>query len=223
MTLIRCTPCPVDDDLPRKILDYGNVRSYTTDDGDRITTLPTCTVPVEQLVPMNWKNPQFLKSNRDVRKISTLIDASHVQLFAKSFEQPCVSYEVFDQLSWESIFLLELIRNGFRTEIPQALVQGKLIYDQHLIVQEIADGTAKKLAGVFRGETFVDPRPERDRILADVQVKTTLELGDDAHHNFLTDIDGREWIIDVIRWGFRPFRKRLEELLREKSDTKMGK
>lgn len=204
-------------DVPEKLFEYGDLQEYKTIDGDRITKFPTCTVTVEQLVRKNWAKIQYLKSNRDVRKISTLVDDSPVRLFSKSFEQVCVVHEVFDQLYWESIILLELIRHGFRTEIPQALIRGKQVFDQHLIVHGIADGTATKLQKFFRGEGYKDSNPERCRILNDVQDKTALELGDDAYHNFLTDADDQEWIIDVIRWGFRPIRKRLEELIREKS------
>lgn len=217
MSLSLPSSCPISAAIPEKLLEYGPVQEFATPDGDRITTLPTCTVPIECLVRSNWAKLQYPKSNRDVRKISTLIDGSCVRLFSKSFEHVCCVYEVFDQLAWESVILLELIRHGFRAEIPQALIRGKQLHDQHLVVNAIADGSTAKLEACFRGQAYKDPNPERQSILKNVQSKTMLELGDDAHHNFLTDTDDQEWIIDVIRWGFRPIRKRLEVLILEKS------
>lgn len=207
---------------------HGVLKDYDLPFSDRVTVLPSCTVPLDCFDRNNWGRIRAMGNFREVKAVRPLTDAAKLAIVAKSpervFTQDFANLTrgypwwggrrsgersvhigdnaiVEEQVMWEAITLLELRRQGIKAEIPQGLIQhqdGKM----ELIVEEIRSPR----------ESIKRNGPSWDEIF-DKITEIGLVPVDSGGHNILVDEEGYTTIIDVNRWVWSPhtdnYRKRL--------------
>lgn len=197
--------------LPAAFRHYAD-QVYVAENGDTITVVKNSDIPLTATDRKNWAVIDTRKSNRNVRKILELVDGTKPEIFAKNGELQFPSALMNEAIQWEIVYLSILQENGFDVEKPQAVIispEG----ESTIIVGAIADGIAAQFQAAFSGKPWPDERELRIAILERVKSTTPLIPGNDAFHNFLSDPDARQYIIDVLRWGMQGVRQPLHELL----------
>lgn len=191
---------------------------FQTDQGDIITVLPTCEVPLDHLSPQNWDFDNMLQMGKTRSVLSVeLTDGTHPGIIAKSPERVFTQHPtklakgdvwwggkgekgirvgagthraVEAQAVWEASILAELDRNGIRAEKPQAIITYP---DGRNVV------VVKEVPFVFPGTSR---GPDYHSLISDAR-----DLGftpEDANCNFVIDPQGYMTIIDVNRWQWSP-------------------
>lgn len=217
---------------------YGSYQTHEFSSSEKITILPTCTIPLDYLVRENWVKRRPWGNFREVTAIESLSDGTDPQVVIKSPERVLTKYPryldagypfwggprsghkailirgnavVEEQSIWEAIVLLELYRIGVRAERPQALLEDKE-GRRELVVKRIP----------IYGVCDHRPRPKKqgpteEELREYININSQLEPDDLASHNLPMDTEGYTHIIDVNRWAWPPltdeFRQRLIQVI----------
>lgn len=203
---------------------YGSIEQFEGRLGDKITILPTCSVPIDYLDRTNWRKKTQMGNFRDVWSIDSLDNDIRPGLVVKSPERVFsakskvsenkdiwwggpksgeraisigINHTVELQTVWEAIILLELTRHGIYVEEPQAIIQKKDM-SRILVVKEIPNEQNRVC---LVGENLT-------QILLYIKQKTGLLPVDATDYNCIQDLDGRNILIDVNRWEWPPYSDR---------------
>jgi hypothetical protein len=200
---------------------FGATETITGNNGERITVLPSCEVPLTYLQPDNWMVTTGVGNCRSVRSIDRLKNGDKPKLYIKSPERIYTGEKseldrgtiwwggprsgqkkilfnthplIEEQSEWEAAMLLTLNANGIKAEKPQAILtypDGKKI----VIVREI-----NKL--IFSGNSHKGPSYQT---MLNHARKIGMIPDDATEYNCLGDEQGYNTIIDVNRWEWPPF------------------
>lgn len=208
---------------------YGSIESYQNSRGEFISILPTCDVDIKELQSDNWQIPVHVGNFRLVKHIEKLNDGSKTGLFVKSPERIFTTVPrlldrgdiwwggpksgekpvqiknsplIEEQILWESLTLLELLHQGIRCEVPQAILTNAK-GENALVVKEIPTTI----------NTVPLQGPNERAIANAIRVCTSFIPEDFGRHNCLIDLDGYLHIIDVNRWAWPPHSNNFRSML----------
>lgn len=195
--------------------------------GRRIVRTPYAEFPNEEFLEEHWSSEQLGHVRSVLRREDMALLSKHAEYsFTSDKEQldrgmiwirdrmyPHVNVSgstVEEQIDWEAIFLLELLKNDIKAEVPQAVVE--YYGNKRLIVKGIESPTLKDI---------VEGRCNLKNDTNSIQKAEELGLKPiDVVQNNLVDTNGYQRIIDVSRWLWPPhtdeFHSRLVSLIRER-------
>lgn len=213
---------PVEIKASDLLLEYGTCPSYRTESGRTITLLPTLSVPETHLIEENW-DPFCARVEsgnfRKVRWIYELANGEESSIYVKGPEHQFSRTRVWwggklsgeravyvnepvvdEQVEWEAIFLLRLLKYGIHAEIPQAIVEtnGK----KELITKQVNSDPHWQLNNPWK---VAGPKYTLERLINHIKKETGLVPCDLDSHNMERDDDGYLTIIDVNRWKWPPY------------------
>ena len=205
---------------PEKLRKVGLVSFFKTSEGHKVLVLPTCSVPLHQLIPENWgtqKNRDYFDvgKTRHVIGVGRLRDGVEIpRLFVKSPERRFERSHQFsrnvnslmssvidvtgkvveDQVKWEARVLLGLAQGGIDAEIPQAIIIRK-DGSKQLVTERVASDPQEWLLTNQNGSFYADVRNRAAEL--------GLEPQDLTKENTIKKPNGPRTVIDVARWRVR--------------------
>lgn len=122
---------------------------------------------------------------------------------------------VDEQIEWEAIFLLRLLKYDIRAEIPQAIVETN--GEKELITKQVNSDPYWHLNNPWKVGKVAVPNYTIEGLIAHIKKETGLVPCDLDSHNTQRDDEGYLTIIDVNRWKWPPhtddFTRRLTEAI----------
>ncbi|HLC60430.1 MAG TPA: hypothetical protein VJJ52_03290 [Candidatus Nanoarchaeia archaeon] len=212
---------PVEIKASDLLLEYGPCPAYRTESGRIITLLPTRSVPETHLIEENW-NPFCARVEsgnfRRVRWIYKLANGEKSSIYVKGPEHILGSTGVWwggkrsgeravyvndlvvdEQVEWEAIFLLRLLKYDIRAEIPQAIVETN--GEKELITKQVNSDPYWHMNNPWKA---AGPNYTITELIAHIKRETGLVPCDLDTHNTQRDDNGYLTIIDVNRWKWPP-------------------
>ena len=211
------------------IAQYGSYESYELPSGDSLLALPSRSVPIEYLQQETWRIKTPMGNARRVYSVDELADGTKPHIIIKSPERIFTKNEkilsqgnpwwgglrsgesrtitikgnpvVEEQIFWEAITLMELLRLNIRAEIPQAIIS-HADGSNELVVQEFMSWSSE-------GEDDGFPQTHSKESVTE----SGLVPEDYTEFNILRDNFNRQCIIDVNRWSWPPYTNSIRQKL----------